>query len=152
MNLAEVKVQLIHLLKEQANARVASSKKALNEARESANHDTKSTMGDKHETGRVMAQLEIEKHGQVLADAEKQVRFLSGIDAYQHCKHVQLGALVITSQLNVLISISAGKLEFNGQIYYCISPISPLAKALLTRKENDKVSFQEKEFIIQHVQ
>ena len=52
----------------------------INEIQESLTSETKSSAGDKHETGRAMLQLEREKVGQQLAEVEKLKEGLSKID------------------------------------------------------------------------
>jgi hypothetical protein len=51
--------------------RIASAEEAIRMAQESANQEGKSSAGDKYETGRAMAQLEIEKASGQLAEANK---------------------------------------------------------------------------------
>ena len=45
-----------------------------------ANEETKSSAGDKHETARAMAQLEVEMNGKQLAEAERLLEGLKKID------------------------------------------------------------------------
>ena len=51
--------------------RIASAQDAIRMAQDSANEEGKSSAGDKYETGRAMAQLEIEKASSQLAEANK---------------------------------------------------------------------------------
>ena len=59
--MSEIKKQLYQKILSIANDRVSNLKRIILETQESANNETKSSAGDKHETGRAMAQLETEK-------------------------------------------------------------------------------------------
>ena len=49
--------------------------KTIQELQESLTSETKSSAGDKHETGRAMLQLEREKAGQQLAEIKKLINY-----------------------------------------------------------------------------
>lgn len=49
-------------------------------AQEAANSESKSSAGDKYETGRAMAQLERDRHAQLLAEAQKVERELTQLN------------------------------------------------------------------------
>ncbi|HSY60679.1 MAG TPA: hypothetical protein VK796_02335, partial [Cytophaga sp.] len=51
--------------------RITRLKTEIKKTQSSANEETKSSAGDKYETGRAMAQLEIEKNTKQLAEAER---------------------------------------------------------------------------------
>jgi hypothetical protein len=55
-------------------------KKSLDLLYESLNSEIKSSAGDKHETGRAMIQLEIEKTGNQLKEVEKNYEYLLKIN------------------------------------------------------------------------
>lgn len=84
--------------------------KAIEHAQLAANEETKSSAGDKYETGRAMMQLEIEKQSVQLAEAMKLKHVLSQINPEKTTETIQSGSLVFTDQGNFYISISAGKL------------------------------------------
>lgn len=77
--------------------------------------ETKSTAGDKHETGRAMLQLEREKLGRQLQEIEKERGVLSKINTEINSNTVGLGSVVYTSQGNYFIAVSAGNLQVNQQ-------------------------------------
>ncbi|XLS29109.1 3-oxoacyl-ACP synthase [Flavobacteriaceae bacterium M23B6Z8] len=106
--------------------------------------ETKSSAGDKHETGRAMLQLEREKTGRQLAEIEREQQLLSKISSETLNSLVRPGSLVITSQANYYISISAGKLEKDGIIYYAVSPLAPIAQVLTGNKVGGEIVFQGK--------
>ena len=55
------KEALISLIKIILNEKISNLNKDINSLKESQKNDTKSSMGDKYETGRAMIQLELEK-------------------------------------------------------------------------------------------
>jgi hypothetical protein len=58
---AALKTKLLTLCIKYVDDRISATQQAIQSAQASANEETKSSSGDKYETGRAMAQLEIEK-------------------------------------------------------------------------------------------
>lgn len=131
--------------------RTAAATQAIQLAQASANEETKSSAGDKYETGRAMAQLEIEKNSAQLAEAQKLAQMLSHIHPEKKTETVQAGSLVITNQGNYFIAIAAGQFTIENKIYYAISPSSPIAQKLMGLKKDDAFLFNKKEFVIEKV-
>ena len=148
---AAIKQQLYALCLAFINERIRSAKEAIQLAQSSANDETKSSAGDKYETGRAMAQLEIEKNGSQLAEAMKQRESLEKIQPDHYSSEVQTGSLVVTNQGNFYISISAGKLLAGGVEYFAISPVSPLGARLLKQVSGASMIFNQKEFLIREI-
>ena len=116
---------------------IASNQQALHS-------ETKSSAGDKHETGRAMLQLEIEKAGQQL-DAVLQMKLtLSKIEVAKSAKNVCLGSLVETNIANYFIAVSAGEFWVNETKYFAISLASPIGRLLLGKKEKERLIFNNK--------
>lgn len=134
-----------------ATQRLTTVKEAMKEVRESANDENKSSAGDKHETGRSMAQLEQEKLSMQLQEAEKLMNSLLHIERGKLSTSVGPGSLVETSQGNYFISISAGKLTINNSIYYAVSPVAPVAAALAGQKKGSAFTFNGQQYRIKKV-
>ncbi|MEK6480248.1 3-oxoacyl-ACP synthase [Catalinimonas sp. 4WD22] len=124
--------------------RLKDIKTALEEAQEAANQETKSSAGDKHETGRAMMQLETEKLSRQLQEVLNEQQALQMIRADQPKQSVDRGALVITNHLKLYMAISAGRLLLQGEEYFAISLNTPLGLALKGKKAGDTVVFQNK--------
>lgn len=107
--------------------------------------ETKSSAGDKHETGRAMLQLEREKLGAQLAEAEKMQALLHKVPRNKAFTSVGLGALVVTNGNSYFIGVSAGEITHENGKVYCISPATPIGKLLMGKQAGDNFTFQFKE-------
>lgn len=128
--------------------RLKTIQKTIDEIQISLTSETKSSAGDKHETGRAMLQLEREKAGQQLAEIQKLNQILSTIEVSKTLKIVGLGGIIFTTQANYFITISAGELKFNNQYFYAISANTPIGKLLLGKQVGDQISFRDQGFKI----
>ncbi|HTL80076.1 MAG TPA: 3-oxoacyl-ACP synthase [Bacteroidia bacterium] len=122
---------------------------ALKAAQDSGNEETKSTTGDKHETGRAMMQMEQEKIGHQLQELLNVRNKLDRISTELSTEKILPGNIVITDQGNFYIAIAAGKLVQDGKIYFAISPASPLGILFLKSAAGEKVRVNGKEYLIQ---
>ena len=105
--------------------------------------ESKSSAGDKHETGRAMIQIEREKLGRQIAITEKNYNKLFALSNPVNTSLVSLGSLVITDKANYYILISVESYFINSKIYYCISSQSPIGKLLLGKKVKDQINFNQ---------
>lgn len=126
----------------------ATIQKQIHDVQEGLTSETKSSAGDKHETGRAMLQLEREKLGHQLADIEKTKENLHKIDPTSTSKSVVLGSVVFSTEANYYIGISAGVLTVDGQSFFAISPNTPIGLLLMGKKPGDHVYFKEAGFEI----
>ncbi len=106
---------------------------AISQAKESLNSESKSSAGDKHETGRAMAQLELEKLGGQFESARKLYQLADRLPFQTQLKTIKSGSLVLTENFVYYISIGLGKtnLKYQDKEIYTISPASPLAQSIL---------------------
>ena len=121
--------------------RVDVIQKALNNAQEAANQETKSSAGDKYETGRAMMHLEKEKLSGQMSEVLKMKQALDQIKPDKTYEQVELGALVRTKMASYFISASVGKVELEGQTIFAISPAAPIGQAMLGKQEGEVFSF-----------
>lgn len=126
------KEDLLNILKNKISAKIQTFENLIAETRASSN-DTKSSMGDKYETGREMLQQEINNIQRQLNETLNQQNFLKKLNA-DVCTKVQNGALVKTDKGFFYISVSAGEIVFEGKKIMTISDESPLAKAMFGKK------------------
>ncbi|MBD3906804.1 hypothetical protein NAL32_19150 [Chryseobacterium sp. Ch-15] len=144
------KSSLINTVKLKLSEKISNFEKLISETRVSSN-DTKSSMGDKYETGREMLQQEINNLQVQLNEVLKQQDFLKIILPKQSEK-AEKGAIVKTEKGLFFISVSLGEITFENQKIICISPESPLAKAMNGKQKNDFFSLNTMNQIIIEIQ
>jgi transcription elongation GreA/GreB family factor len=133
------------------NEKIQSLKNTLNELRESATNETKSTAGDKHETALAMLQIEQENTNRQLAEALAQKDVLQKIDAAATAAVVNTGSLVATSRGYLFVSIALGKISIEGTTAVVLSPQSPLGAKLKGLKAGDTAVVNGTAYIIESI-
>jgi hypothetical protein len=128
--MSKIKEQLYVLCAQNIKAKEAELRKAIAEAQEAAAEETKSSAGDKFETGREVIQQEIDLNLSRLTELKNQHTMLSEIMPAQGNSLVSPGAVVYTTSGNYYISIGAGKLSVDGATFYAISPASPIGSKM----------------------
>ncbi len=123
---------------------------AINRAQESLDSESKSSAGDKHETGRAMAQLEMEKLGGQYESARKLLLIANRLNYRKNQNTIAAGSLVLTDNFIYYISIGLGKVDFkfDEKEIYTISPASPLAQNILGLQKGNFYSLAGKKFQI----
>ena len=111
---------------------------------ESLSSEGKSTAGDKHETGRAMLQLEREKLGIQLKNAEQLCTVLQKINATQIHSQIAIGSYVKTDTMSYYLSVSIGQLLIEKEIIFAISPQSPIGNLLLGKTKGETLLFNGK--------
>lgn len=144
----DVKIELLKQCREFVNKRLQTVEEIIKSNQKALSSETKSSAGDKHETGRAMLQLEMEKAGQQLAGIVVMKTILSKIDISKTTKKAHLGSVIYTTSANYFLSISAGKLVIDDVIFFAISVSSPIGKQLLGKKVNDDFTFNGKKITI----
>lgn len=137
----EIKEALFRQCEAFANKRLQTVEAVIYSNQLALQSETKSSAGDKHETGRAMLQLEMEKAGQQLAGIMQMKEILAKVDILKTSKNVCLGSVIFTEKVNYFLSISAGQLEVANKMYFAVSVSSPIGKLLLGKQENDVISF-----------
>ena len=115
--------------------------KAIGDAQESAQSESKSTAGDKHETAKAMAHLEIEKLLIAKNNLVLQEKVLNDINPSQQQTRIVKGTLIETSIGKFYIAIGLGKVNFMNESITVISEQAPLAKAFLGFHDSQQISF-----------
>lgn len=137
-----IKQQLFDKCEAYVAQKIATAQKGMQDAQDAANNETKSSVGDKYETGRAMMHLEKNKYAIQLGEAIQLKQQLSTINPTKNCEIVENSSLIKTNKGNFFIAISLGKVELENEKYYVISLASPLGKALHQAKKGDKVAFR----------
>ena len=146
-----IKQQLYNQCFQFIENRLLTVRKTINEIQESLLSETKSSAGDKHETGRAMLQLEREKAGNQLSEIVKVKEVLSKIDPSKSSKIIGLNSVVYTTKSNYYVAISAGAFSINNEKFYAISPNTPIGQLLIGKGVGDAIVFREQGFTITEV-
>ncbi len=143
-----IKRELYDLCQAHLHQRIMTAKQAIAESQEAANNETKSSSGDKYETGRAMMQLQIEKDSVQLSETLKLKHALDQIRIDNVTEAVQRGSLVETNNGVFFIAISVGKLTLGDRSYLVISPASPIALKMVGLKEKESFTLKDRTYRI----
>ena len=133
--------------------RIKTIREAIAETQASADQETKSSAGDKYETGLSMMQLDMEKQAEQLAEA---IRTRDSLERMKLLDDAASGAVkpgnaIETSQGNFYIAISAGQLKIDGQTYFAVSPATPIASKLMGLKIGEGFNFNGKDYKVNKI-
>ena len=132
------KSEVIAELERQLLIKLSYLNTSLKQAIDSRNSDTKSSAGDKFETSREMAQIEIQK---IETEISKTQQFITDLAS-------KASQLIITDKGAFLISIPFGKLMVGGTEVFCISNSAPITKQLVNTKKNDSFFYNDMKYNI----
>ncbi len=144
----QIKKELHQLSLSIIQDKIASLQLAIKSIEESRNNETKSSAGDKYETGRAMLHMEEEKSRTQLAKTNELKLLLADIDPEASFDKVALGCLVVCTQGKYFISVPIGKVLLNEETYYCISMASPIGLKLRGKKVGEEISMGDKKIKI----
>ena len=131
--------------------REAEIKKVIAEAQDAANNETKSSAGDKYETGREVMQQEINLNLALLSELGKLRTTLEHITPTQTGTAALPGSVVYTNNGNFYISIGAGKITVDGTSFFGISAASPIGSKLLGKKAGYSFDLNGNKFVIEKI-
>lgn len=141
-NYQAIKQQLFEACKTYVNQRIAMAQKGIQDAQNAANDETKSSVGDKYETGRAMMHLEKDKYALQLSEALQLQQQLSTINISEAKPNIGQSSLVKTDKGIFFIAISIGKVVLENDTFFAISLAAPLGKAFYQKKKGDAVHFR----------
>jgi hypothetical protein len=123
----------------------------IKEAQKASNDDTKSSAGDKYETGRAMMQQETNRNLAQLNEANKLMVALNRISVAGTAVKAETGSVIITNNGNFYLAISAGSLVVDGKTYFAVSPGSPVGLMLAGKVIGENFTLNGKLYIIESV-
>ncbi len=139
----EIHAKCLQLL----NEKIVSIKMQIAEINQSFTDESKSSAGDKHETSRAMAQLEVEKLHQQLHQFESQLTILKKLNPDSTTETIQTGSLIKTDKGYFYIAVPLGKIEE----VMVISVGAPLGKIFLGKKVGEILEFNNMKYNIQEI-
>ncbi len=137
----ELKIKLIEKISKEIEYKIQDAEDAFQLAKESRDNDTKSSAGDKYETGREMMQKEMDKYYALIQQYKNQILQLKQNNTL----------LIKTSQSTFLVCIGLGKIELNNDYYFAISWESPVGQQIKGKKVGDFYVINGKSFVIQSI-
>lgn len=147
----KVKQQLYKQCAAYIDKRLQTVKDIISSNQTALESETKSSVGDKHETGRAMLQLEIEKAGNQLISITQMQQTLAKINVDNLSRIACLGSVIYTEKVNYFLSISCGKLTADNKQFFAVSVSSPIGKLLLGKQVGDSFLFNGKKITIRFV-
>jgi len=152
MSVIRIKSELLKECSELVENRYQKIRTTIDSITEAMQEESKSSAGDKHETGRAMLQIDRENAGNQLREIEAVKLILRKININTVSDYVRLGSLVNTNQGYYFISISTGAIIHEKTTYYCVALQSPIGIQLAGKKEGDTFHFNNNEINIQSIE
>lgn len=130
---------------------VSRLQKQLDDLKESMDSETKSTVGDKYETGRAMLQIEQDNVRRQLSEAMQQKAGLQVLDITHSHSYISPGAVVKTSKGFLFIATGLGKIIVDDTTVFVLSPASPLGQKIEGLKKGDTTEVNGATYVIEDV-
>lgn len=132
-----LKIKLIEKIKKEIEEKIREAQVNYELTKEARNADTKSSAGDKYETGREMVQREMNKLEDLLKQYQYQLILINRLDTNPQ-KSIQNGSLVRTSQGIFFIGLGLGKMVLDAEFScFVISFDSPVGAQLKGKESGD---------------
>ena len=128
--------------------RLLETEDAIKKVRESGNNESKSSMGDKYETGRAMSQLAKEMSAKQVFENKQELGLLQKLENIITNNTIVQGSIILANDKIFYIAVGLGVINFNGISVTVLSPKAPLAKLMLGKKAKDQFELNKKAFII----
>jgi len=138
---------IVHL-----NEKISFLQQTLNDLKNSASNETKSTAGDKHETALAMLQIEQENTNRQLKELLLQKLVLDKIDPTIRPVAITLGSLIKTNKGIFFLSIPLGKIVVEDITIIVISPKAPLGVKFMSAKPNETVVINGNAYLIEAIE
>lgn len=139
---ANIKQEMLSVIEK----KIAGVNDALKSLAESRDMETKSSAGDKFETGRAMVQEEQSRQSKQLMQLVELQRDVFQLNVSTEKDVSELASLVITNKGNYFISVALGRIVIEGENYFALSLNSPIGKLLKGTKVGDTFAFQKNKF------
>lgn len=148
----ELKAKLHQYCLDRINQQIANAQHAMEEAQKAANDETKSSAGDKFETGRAMMQRERDKNARQLSQSKALALELQQIQMDKNYTTIQQGSIIKTDKGIFYFAIGFGKVSLDDTSYFIISLKSPLGKLFHHKKVGDTVMFNKLSYYIETIE
>jgi transcription elongation GreA/GreB family factor len=123
----------------------------MQDLQESAANETKSSAGDKYETGRAMLHIEQDQLRRQLAEIATQEAVLQSIDPEAEALLAHTGSLLKVNAQYYFLSVALGKLTVEGQLIIALSIQSPLGARLKGLRMGERVDLNGRELLVEGI-
>jgi hypothetical protein len=147
MNKSKLKERCIAIIQE----RMDGLNMAMKSAQDAANQETKSSSGDKYETARAMNQLEKDMYARQLIENKRELSVIMETDCNAISSSISSGSFIKCGTENFFILAGLGKINYEGDAIYVISPNAPLAKSMLGKRIGDTFLFNKQTLEIEEI-
>lgn len=149
MDKLEYKRHLIEACIKNRQAIAIHAKSAMDEAQQAANEYGQPK--DRYDSFRMQQIRKTGMFAKQCEEALKEIDALRKINLKKPLDKVEFGALVNNGSQKILIAVGIGKLEFNKETIFVISPNVPVFKAMEDKKKGEKYSMNGKTFVIKDI-
>lgn len=145
------KDQILLKVKEILGKKLKDLDQAILNVQNAANEESKSSMGDKYETGRAMAQNDRAMLEHQKKELVKDIFTFENTNFTQETDSIKTGSFVETSMGYFLVCISLGKIIEDGKTIILISTVSPIGALFMGKKANDSINMNGRDIKILEV-
>ncbi|MCB0805011.1 MAG: hypothetical protein KDC05_04380 [Bacteroidales bacterium] len=143
--MTEIKKQLLEHCNKILREKRDHLKEAMDDAQKGANEY--GLPRDRYDSFRTQLLRKRDMFAQQLAAVGEQLQTLEKISLKPLSK-AGFGALVITENQKIFISVGLGKIELDGQVYVAVSPVVPIARELENKSKGESFTINGKSFTI----
>lgn len=146
-----LKQELLEKCEQFIQQKITALQDAMQGLKQDLENESKSSAGDKFETGREMINIEWNKLSNQLQQYEQMQSVIYRISLQGATGTVKTGSLVFTEKANYFISIPAGEMIVQGTKFYAIGSKAPVAIAMLGKTENESYTFNQQSVRIEKI-
>ena len=146
-----IKSQLYQEIVLRLEQNIQDAQLAYAQAKESRDSDTKSSAGDKYETGREMMQREMDKCSALIDQNRHSMQIIQHVPIHRTYESIDKGALIVTDRGTYYMLVGLGKISLEQKDYFAISPESPIGSLFLGKKVGEFILLREQKITIQGI-
>lgn len=146
-----IKSQLYQEIVLRLEQNIQEAQLAYVQAKESRDSDTKSSAGDKYETGREMMQREMDKCSALIDQNRHSMQIIQHVPIHRTYESIDKGALIVTDRGSYYMLVGLGKIGLEQKDYFAISPESPIGSLFLGKKVGEYILLREQKITVQGI-
>ena len=143
MGKLELKKKLIDECLDIQHKIVENLQNVMDEAQQGANEYGQPK--DRYDSYRAQLLNQRDLFGGQLEKAANEIKVIKKIDLSRAKEYVSFGAIIITKEQKLFVSISAGKIQIDDEIYFAISPMAPIYQTINKLTKGDTFVFRGKQ-------